>query len=35
MISLFKIFMSGNVEKALINTLKSGYITQGTKVEKV
>ena len=34
MIPLFKVFMSGNVEKALIKTLKSGYITQGTKVEK-
>ena len=33
MLSLFKVFMSKDVEKPLIETINSGYITQGKKVE--
>ena len=35
MIPLFKVFMSGNVEKALIKTLKSGYIIHNEDSEVV
>ena len=34
MISLFKVFMSEDVKENINDTLMSGYITQGKKVEE-
>ena len=34
MLSLFKVFMSSDVEQPVLNTLRSGFVTQGPRVEE-